>query len=75
MTLYFILKEVVSQTDKGIIQSLDGTVNFKVEFVANHPGNHNLVCHFGSYSGSASLNIGDIVKQMVNKDDCELFAR
>ena len=62
-------------TDKGTITSSDGSIIFNVEFVANHPGNHGLVCHFGSYSTSNSFKIGDKIKQEINKDDRELFAR
>ena len=62
-------------TDKGTISSIDNTVIFNVEFVANHPGNHGLVCHFGSYSKGDGFKINDKVKQCINKQDRELFAK
>ena len=62
-------------TDKGSVSSVDHGIAFNVELVANHPGNHGLVCHFGNYSKGDTFKNGDKVKQCINKDDRELFAR
>eukprot|EP01084_Bolivina_argentea_P266383 451802_1 len=60
-------------TDKGIIKNEN--IIFNVEFVANHHSNHQLVCHFGSYSTNNSFKIGDKVKQNINQKDRMNFAR
>eukprot|EP01083_Nonionella_stella_P303835 1053178_1 len=62
-------------TDKGTIQTLDGNVVFNVEFVGNHPVDHSLICHFGSYANQNSFALNDKVKQSINSDDREMYAR
>ena len=63
--------------DKGSVCSMDGTIEFKVHFVANHPIYHDLVCHFGAYSNSNDcfFKNGDSIKQSINQSEREGNAR
>lgn len=66
-------------TDRGTIQSVNGNVVFKVDFVSNHVAYPKLVAHFGSYvDGKGSMkefNVGDAVRMDINGSDREMFAR